>query len=90
MRFDITLPTTLSTSNFFREWITHTEVSNPLFCDMWLFPSTRIHMKHVKKAMIFMIDIFIDILKKNAFFEGGYLKITQENRLFAVLLHKII
>jgi len=33
-------------------------------------------MKHVKKAMIFMIDIFIDILKKNAFFEGGYLKIT--------------
>jgi len=47
-------------------------------------------MKHVKKAMIFMIDIFIDILKKNAFFEGGYLKITQENRLFAVLLHKII
>ena len=42
---------------------------------MTVLPSTRIQMKHVKKAMIFMIDIFIDILKKLAFFEGGYLKI---------------
>jgi len=32
-------------------------------------------MKHVKKAMIFMIDIFIVFFFKLAFFEGGYLKI---------------
>jgi len=32
-------------------------------------------MKHVKKVMIFMTDIFIDDLKKLAYLEGGYLKV---------------